>query len=38
MGVSNEKVDIFAEQVLEPEYQRGAATEDKVWQTMLPGL
>ena len=38
MGVSNEKFDTFAQQVLQPEYQRGAATQDKLRQTMLPRL
>jgi len=38
MGVSNEKFDTFAQEVLQPEYQRGAATQDKLRQTMLPRL
>ena len=38
LNVSNKKVDVSAEPVLEPEHQNGASAEDKVWQIELPGL
>ena len=38
LNISNEKVDFFAEPVLDPEHQDGASAEDKVWQIEFPGL